>query len=405
MSTGREILEGEGEGESVGLLREETSGAGGDDNGNEGVAETYDPKESALETAERLLGDIEPEPDALPGREGEKAKDPEAEDSTKLEAKADRQRGKDGKFQKAEAKDPLDEDLDPLLNVPARANAQQAKLFNNLPKGLKRAVNQWISDSESGAGRVVQQANEVIREWAPLREAITPFAHKWAEMGVGVVPGILQLAAVQSRLTDPNEQTREAEYLKLAKRSKVDIVKLARRILGQEGGDASGIPDLSQHPVMEQILPLRSELDALKSQLETQRIEREAAPLLAKMEAVRNEVDQATGRWKYPLLQNETTLNSVKTLVRELVRDTPGLSYPDALRKAHDIRMREIFGESFQASPARPPAPRETNTHRAPSVGFSVRGRPAPTASALEPEMPEHARRDAKSSLEWFLRG
>ena len=402
MSSGTEILEGEGEGIEVGSVRGEADAGQADSGVQDDVA--YDPKESAQASADRLLGDLKSDDDALPwDKSAETAKDAAA-DTAKLEG-----RDETGKFTKRAEKPAKDDDFDPELLPPERFGERAKQAFINSPKGVRREIHRAIKDLESGAAAKVQEATATVREWAPLREAIEPFAKNWAALGVGLVPGILQLAAVQAKLTDPNDGVREQEFAKLAKRARIDVVKLARNILGQSGESTNDLPDLGRHPVLEEVREenrrLSSRLESLTSQLEQRQIDREAAPLLAEMEAVRNEVDQASGRWRYPLLHDEATLSSVKTLVQELVGHNPNLSYPDALREAHGIRMKQIIGESYQASSTRHPAPRETNTQRAPIGGYSVRGRPAPTNGALEPEMPEHVRNDARKSLEWFLRG
>jgi hypothetical protein len=361
--------------------------------------EEYDPKESAKDSLERFLGDAAPkgeEPLDLSGGKGEK----EPENELELDPE---------KPLKTKGKKPDDLEIDPELLAPARLDEAGQKMFANLPKGLKRAYHKALRDVERGGSQATQQAQAVLKEWQPLREAIHPFAQKWAEMGVGVVPGILQLAAAQARLTDANIEVREAEYLKMAARSKVDIVKLARKITGQQGVESGEIPDVSNHPVISELVAKNNQLskyyESLQSKLDEQQIERQAAPLLAEMEAVRNEKDPASGRLKYPALHDEVFLDSVKTLVSELVRDNPNLSYPDALRKGHDIRMKQMLGESFQAGVTRFPVSNGNNTHRALSAGMSVRGRTSPAMSAIEPEIPTDIGRDTKKSLEWFLRG
>lgn len=354
--------------------------------------EFYDPKESAAETLERFLGD------KIPG---------ETEDIQGDKDKAKEGLEPDGLLDEKPApkKEELGEDIDPELLPPERFDAKAKQAFMNSPKGVRRALNRAVRDLEGMATRTNQEAHSVLREWAPLREAIQPFASKWAEMGVGIVPGVLQLAAVQQKLTDPNEQVREAEYLKLAERSRIDIVKLAQLEQQRRGIPLAEDGGINTHPAFQQQgvnSPLLSKVQALESQLEQLSLEREVAPIVSEMEAVRNEKDPTTGNWKYPALQNETFLNSVKPRVSELVGTSPGLSYGQALRQAHDEMISNLLGDSYRASPNRLPA--STNTqNRALGAGFSVRGRPAPSLSPSELEIPDAVGKDAKSSLAWFL--
>lgn len=354
--------------------------------------EFYDPKESAAETLERFLGD------KIPGEseeiQGNKDKAQELEPEGLLDEKP------------APKKEELGEDIDPELLPPDRFDARAKQAFMNAPKGVRRALNRAVRDLEGMATRTNQEAHQVLREWAPLREAIAPFASKWAEMGVGVVPGVLQLAAVQQKLTDPNEQVREAEYLKLAQRSRIDIVKLAKLEQQRRGIPLAEDGGINTHPAFQQQdvnSPLLQEVQSLKSQLEQLSLEREVAPIVAEMEAVRNEKDPTSGNWKYPALQNETFLNSVKPRVSELVGTSPGLSYGQALRQAHDEMIQSLLGDSYRASPSRLPASTNTHTNRALGAGFSVRGRPAPSLRSSEAEIPDAIGKDAKASLEWFM--
>lgn len=374
----------------------EIAGHDADSSGDEGEIADYDPNESAKETFDRIVGkdealDVSGDKDPA----SEEAK--KAGDSLELAPKAPKEKAAKG------------DEFDPELSPPERLNESQRKLFNNLPKGLRRGFHQMVKDVERGGSQHISQAQAVLKEWAPLREAIAPFAQKWGEMGVGVTAGVLQLAAAQARLTDPKEEVREAEYMKMAQRSKVDIVKLARRILGQQSGDVGENAEASLHPVIgelrDQNKQLLNQYQSLESRLEEQRLEREAAPLLSEMEAVRNEKDPTSGRLKYPALHDDAFLSSVKPLVSELVRNDPNLRYGEALRKAHDIRTKQLFGDSFQASQTRPPASNGTNAQRALSIGSSVRGRPAPSISSVDLEIPAEAAKSAATSLEWFMRG
>lgn len=354
--------------------------------------EFYDPKESAAETLERFLGDKgEEKTDDLSGD-----KDP-AQEKSELDGLLD---------EKPKApKQELAEDVDPELLPPERFSAKAKQAFINAPKGVRRELNRAVKDLEAMASRTNQEAHAVLREWSPLREAIQPFASKWAEMGVGVVPGVLQLAAVQQKLTDPNEQVREAEYLKLAARSRIDIVKLAKLEQQRRGIPLSEDGGINTHPAFQQQQqdsPLLSKLQSLESQIEQLTLEREVAPLVSEMEQVRNEKDPTTGRLLRPALQDEAFLNSVKPLVSEKVRTVPGLSYGEALKQAHDERLKQILGDSYLASPSRSPASTQ-QTNRALGAGFSVRGRSAPSLTSSEVEIPDAVGRDAKASLAWFL--
>lgn len=366
--------------------------------------------ESATAELEKFIGDSAG--DDVSRDQGEEA--PDAEHEAATEAEAPEQERLEFK-PKAKKTPELGEDIDPDLLPPERFTAKAKQAFINSPKGVRREINKAVREMEAHFTQANQQAQHHIREWAPLREAIAPFAQKWAEIGIGVVPGVLQLASVQAKLTDPNENIREAEYLKLAKRSKVDVVKLARKLLGQSGEGDTSLPDLQQHPQLqslaEQNQALLNRLNSVESRIEESVVAQRAQPIASAMEAVRNEKDRASGRLLRPALQDEVFLESLKPLVSELVRTSPDLwelaeanapkAYAEALKRAHDRRLRQMFGDSFQAGQIRLPAS-ATNANR-PLSNFSVRGRAAPVSSLSDPEIPDDIANSATESLRYFL--
>lgn len=255
------------------------------------------------------------------------------------------------------------------------------------------------------ATRATQEARAELKEWAPLREAIAPIARRWADFGISLPQGMLQLASVQEKLTDKNYEVREQQLLKLSRQSKVDLVKLARKIVADQGDPDGDAEQFAAHEHRAKSRDENTELANRLRNLESQSEQARLAPLLHEMETVRNEKDPASGQLLRPALQDETFLNSVKPLVSEELGSAPEITLGEAFKRAYERRMRMVFGESWQPVRTRIPAPNSTNNTRALTAGISVRGRTAPTASAMEPEVPAEVGTDTKRSLEYFLNG
>lgn len=388
MSTREQDAEGISGGVEERLSDGETAGAG-----PEGDNEPVNPNESAKETLERFLGDAATTDEQLPGDKGEKESEPEETEAPR-EVAPKAQKGKAPK-----------DDFDPELLPPERLSERGRKAFQNLPPGLRREVHKSVREVEAMATRATQEARAELKEWAPLREAIAPIARRWADFGISLPQGMLQLASVQEKLTDKNYEVREQQLLKLSRQSKVDLVKLARKIVADQGDPDGDAEQFAAHEHRAKSRDENTELANRLRNLESQSEQARLAPLLHEMETVRNEKDPASGQLLRPALQDETFLNSVKPLVSEELGSAPEITLGEAFKRAYERRMRMVFGESWQPVRTRIPAPNSTNNTRALTAGISVRGRTAPTASAMEPEVPAEVGTDTKRSLEYFLNG
>lgn len=354
--------------------------------------EQVDTNESASESLERFLGDaVKTETDELPGNKDPEIPNAEGKDNPAPAEVAE----KPGKQQ--------EQTDDPELRAPERFSEAAKRAFSNAPKGVRREIHRAIKDLEGMASRATQEARAEVRKWQPLEEAVGPLAARWARHGVGLVPGVLQLAACQERLTNKDYGVRETEIESLCDSSKVDIIKLALKRAKQSDADPETIATLERASHSNENSHFSNELQTLKSQLEEERLARETAPYVSEMERVRSEKDPASGRFVRPALQDEAFLESVKPLVLEELRNAPGIGHGEALKRAHDRKWQQMTGEPWRASQTRIPASNSTNAQRALSAGMSVRGRTAPVTSAIDPEVPTDVGNGARESLEWFM--
>jgi hypothetical protein len=320
---------------------------------------------------------------------------------------------KETQGQSAEKADPglkTDDKFDPELSPPQRLNAQQKEMFNNLPKGLKRAFHRAIRDQESHFTRTQQELVPKLREYQSIDEVVSPFLQEWAAQGVSKSQAIAQLVGVHAALKDPAQKVSKFRWL-------MQNCGITREELlgGEQEVSAAGVPNIEAHPVVQQ---LRNEIQSLQQQTapildsyssaQSALEEQQIRAAQTEMSAVLDEKD-ATGRYLFPQLHDADFLqNRARPLVSALVENTPGLGYGQALKMAHDILVYgkpRDFGAVHQTKP-----PQQSITHSrqiAPSP--SIRGRSASASAGSSGELPyvkgESARDTVRRVFESLSRG
>lgn len=269
-------------------------------------------------------------------------------------------------------------DLDPELSPPERLNAAEKQLFNNLPKGLKRAFHKTVKGFESQFTRTQQELVPKLREYHAIDEVLAPHLHEWAELGVTKSQAIAQLVGIHAALKNP--QTKVEKFKWLANNCGIDINQLVG------GGSQQSAGDISAHP---QVIALQNELASLRNQIspivtthasaqmEFERAQSDQAT--AEMAAVQQEMD-AAGRYKYPNLHDaDFLINKAKPLVTRLKETVPNLGWGEALKMAHDILTRGSPG-TFSSTTAPSLQPKQTQSKPI-NLTASVRGRSAATSA------------------------
>lgn len=313
-------------------------------------------------------------------------------------------RTEDGKFaKKAPEQQQQIEDLDPDLSPPERLKTAEKQMFNNLPKGLKRAFNRSIKDLEGAATQKFQEIAREKEEVRSIRDAVMPYAQKWGSQGFTIPQGVAALAAAQDKLT--NEETKLPTFYELAKDIGVpqDILESIEAHIAGVSEQREVSNTILNHPEFKR---LQERQNALELELEQARSQEAIKPIVAQFQAVQQEIDPASGQLKYPELQDDTYLQSLKPRVTEIVRNEPQISFDAALRKAADENRSRLFGSSFQPTsrlPASQTRTQNTNT-RAHTAAVSVRGRSAPAISPIYgAEPPPEALANPRATVEWAL--
>lgn len=380
-------------GETIPDVQEEATGALGPDVLETEELDDYNPKETAAQTAERILkGDT---PDDKIGDEGTNFKETQTDVETKGEVKQVRGKGKQ-------------EEYDPELSPPERLDAASKQMFNNLPKGLKRAYHKAIKDLESGSSKERETVIAQRQEIQSIKDAALPFAGEWAEKGRTIPQAIAELGAFQRKLASPDIAVREKTYLQLARQAKVDLVKLANQAMGRESesSTSNNLPDIAAHPLVaelkNEIAHLREQIQPVQSMYQQQQqlqIDAETDTIVSEVETVRNEKDPASGQYRYPELFDEAFLGRMIPLVSDLRRNVPTLSWGAAYREAHRI----MTGRGNPALPNQTrPQQSNNNTNIAQrAAAVSVRGGSTPSIGIQESGPPAELK-SISDQLRWF---
>lgn len=340
------------------------------------------PNEKPTETAQRALRDLQ-ERSKNDGDQG-------ADQPTKATEKA--AAAKDGTKQVID-----DKDLDPELLPPARFNAQEQKLFNNLPVGLKRALHRTTRSLEGMTTRERQELARATQESRGIIEAVQPFATKWGERGFTVPSAIAALAAAQEKLTNP--ETAVQTWVELGRDIGIDVDQLPETLIGNT-------QKISSQP---QNHPLQEKVDNLYAMLEQQQIAKQSEPIVNEMQAVQHEVDPASGKYRFPELHDDNYLESLKPRISELagiaIQEGRRPNYAEALKQANAERKAQLFGiASGQQNQIRVPAANTNVQQRAVSAAVTVRGKTQPVlaSNGLNGiEIPQEARKNAQATARW----
>ena len=339
--------------------------------------------EKPQETAQRALRDLQ-------GR-SEKNGDQGETDTPKASEKA--QPAKDG----TEPKIVDDKDLDPELIPPQRLNAAEAKLFSNLPVGLKRALSRTVKNQEALTTRERQQYSQATQQARGIIEAVQPFAAEWGDQGHTVQSAIVALAAAHQKLMNP--ATSVQKWIEIGHNIGIDFEKLPD-ILNGNTANAFKQPENN---------PLQEKLTALENRIEQKELREKSEPLYREMHSVQHEVDPASGKFRFPELHDERYLDSLTPRVSELVgiaiQEGRQPSYGDALRQANAERKQSLFGiASTQPNQIRRPAAAQNIQERAASAAVTVRGKvnASPASNGLNGmEIPVEARKNAQETARW----
>jgi len=360
------------------------------------VGEVVETAEFSAKQEEGLTSDAQEKSEDIPVK-NEEVETPSKDESPRETAKREfekLQKQDNPAEEKIQPEKKAKQEQDPELLPPARLKPQEAKLFNNLPAGLKRAFNRTIKEVEGGGSRAIEQA---AREKQEITALATPLINEHFPTEKHVFESLIR---AQEKLTNP--QTSRAEYIKLG----VNLGHIEEEAAAEalQGLQQTGNFDITQHP---EFRALQERLNSVTSTIEQSHIDREAEPIVNQMRSVQQEVDPATGNYRYPELQDGDYLLSLKTRVSSLRDSDPSLSWGDALRQATEEKRQALWGGSFpQGQVQTRPLTANNNQiqQRAAQAAVTVRGKSSPASvGALNFNPPPEALRsnDPRATAIW----
>lgn len=351
----------------------------------DGEVESDEPQEveSAEESAREALRELQEQAKAA-GGEGEE--EPEAEpgqghDSEPVQEPVLAKENKSTKGKKIIEAEELEPE--PGTEPPLRFKAHEKEWFAKIQhKGLKRSINRSFSEMESLMTRTTQEAAKREKEAGSIIEAVRPYVDQFTAINVPVAQGIAQLCLVQKKLTDTSNPKQQREtLLAIARDIGVDLNASEE----SQGGE---IPDISNHPVVRQLIEQNNRLQEMVEPIYNQnkqtseaRISEESAKILSELEGVQHEADAYGNYKRRELVEDADFLERWKAQTKALNGTAFGKTWADAGKNAYRILKGQAPMESSQLNQSRIPAANNNNKHRVASNVISVRGRSAPLSS------------------------
>lgn len=252
------------------------------------------------------------------------------------------------------------------VDIPARLNSEEREWWGKLPNEFKPAVARFFKEQSAAEGRRSNEYNRIVGETKHLLEAVRPHYTSMPELAErGITEGqfVSSLVATHKQLMNP-------------KTSKAKIAQVARSLghnvqFVNENGEIES--DAESGVQNNEISQLRSEINALKSELSQQVTSQQATPHVQAIERVMQAKDQQ-GNLLYPEASDHETLVELKPLVSDLVRK--GSDYGSALKEAIEYR-RYKSGQTNGRQQTRPSQNTQTNK-TAVDAAQTARGRVAP---------------------------
>lgn len=285
---------------------------------------------------------------------------------------------------------------------PSRLTASERELFNKLPKKFKPAVTRMFRDHNAQFIKTQTELNKHVNEAKHVVEAVRPYYVSHPELAAnGVTEGHLVAALIgaHQKLTDPKTDKQTLIALAADRGYRIQFVDETGEILSQNGANGNIHQNISNDP---NFLALQESHNRLLSEIEQQRSQAAAAPIVAQWEAIKNEKD-ALGNFRYPKLLEEQTWEDMKPLVFALSKT--GRSPSEILKSAYIALYGQPLGQLNQTGLIASNNPQ----NRAVTAGSSVRARTAPimTASLSDKDVPknETAEQSAWAAYEQLRRG
>jgi len=328
--------------------------------------------ETARETAERVLKDLQEEDNGESSPENEEVEN------------------------KVQDKEVLEPEPEVDYDAPSRFTPTQKAVFKRASPQMKRALADLVSNTESAFTKGMTKVAAREKEASHVVEAVRPYYTQHpelAENGYSESSFISGLVAVHQKLSNP--QTARAEIIRIARDNGMGD------LINEETAIESGA---MLTPEMQALQNQNNELSSKVDSLTTAERQRELAPVVNQYEQVR-QLKDASGQLMYPELYDDAFLDQAKPLVEAFVKTVPGITAGEALLRAH-ARLTGRNGDFGNNQPTRLPTTDNKTLQRATSANVSVRGKTsAPAAPVIPNEFPKEAlSSNPRDTAAWVLK-
>jgi len=277
--------------------------------------------------------------------------------------------------------------------------AEKKELFNKLPPELKAETAKLFKDHESHFTKALQETRAAQKDAEHIIKAVRPYlqskpdliANEYTE---GRLVG--ELLAAHMKLEDP--KTALGEYLRIGAQIGINPKFLEHM--------AKSVP--AQQQASPQIAALHQRLHALESNQQQVLNQAEEDAINSAVEEIQTAIEEkdASGRYLWPELHDESYRNRVQPLASQLLDTYPNLSWGDALKQIV-LQQRQIDGTSTQQPNQQAKLPAQTNQtpQQAAQAAVSVRGRSsAPSAPGELKDVPDEALANPRATVAWALK-
>lgn len=365
------------------------------------IEDEGDENETARQTVERLLK-----------RQSER-EDGQANEQQVARGKSAKGQGPGAEDKNQEAQSQSQSGIAP----PQRLSVDEKERFNKLPRWAKHSIAEMVQNHEGQFSRAMQHANAAMKEASGILETVRPYMQAHPELVqrgmtessfvAGLVGAHMGLTATD-KAGNPHMPTRISNVISILSQIGITQEQLDSVVEVLQGGASSGSArgvgaDISSHP---QFLALQNQLQEVISYvkgIETQKFNAVRDAIVQELVTMRDEKDQASGRYLWPEMHDNSFLERVKPLVDAHQAATPGMKTVEAMRRAI-LSLRS--GDSSMVNPAGlPPANNQTIDRAARAGAITVRGRVSPQASngVNFGDAPEDALKDGRSTTAWVI--
>lgn len=243
------------------------------------------------------------------------------------------------------------------LDPPEQWSVEDKEYFNKQDPVWQRNALKWFTEARSNATKLAQELYQRRKPYEEIEKVAERYVKDWGRSGLTPTQGIIQALSFYNDLLTNRSQA-------LAHLQEITGMSPEQFFNTQAPQQQAGPPAVPAH-LTEQ--GLRSMIETVLGQSSQQQAVYQAQ---AEVDQVRRQVDPMTGKYLYPELHDPAHTRGLETLVEDLRRTEPGISWAEATKRAIHVR-RMLQGQQSQSGPL----PNSEQLDRARAAAVSVKSR------------------------------